>query len=484
MANSNIYIIPINSVIFPYHDIKLLIPESSAYYSIALRSAKVILIFSHFLDKSLTNSFVGVISTVEKPSSDSKSGDNQPKIGTVLKVLREIYINGGISEHSKVIYGVTIKRFEILSYQVTQPHKLATVKFINDQLTESKQTQLQNEGLIKKLRDLGEKYVSHSTKNSFQVTSRIEFIKTENNLFRLSYTIASYIEIPKEDKQKLLEIIDFEERLRSLISILEGLCSLIESENKSPGALVKPNSGQKDLERILLGGSSKKELAALEEKIKKLNLPEKAAEAAQEALKRLSQMTSMSPEYQVQMKYLETLLMLPWNTSSPENKDITHAEKILNRDHSGLEKIKKRILEELSVRILTNNSKGTIICFQGPPGVGKTSLGKSIAESLGRKFERVAVGGIRDESEIRGHRRTYVGSMPGRIIQALLRCKTNNPVILLDEIDKLSGNTFSGDPSSALLEVLDPNQNDSFTDHYIGVPFDLSNVVFIATANR
>ena len=399
----------------------------------------------------------------------------------MLKVVREVYVNEGISKQSKVIHGLSIKRFEVLSYQTTTPHTLATVKFIDDALTELQQETLESQGTIKKLRELGEKYVTHSSKNPYQASTRIDFIKTEKNLLTLSYTIAGYLEIPKEDKQKLLDVIDLEERLKLLITTLQGLASLIDAENRNP------DSKKKDLESLLFGKSksgSKKELQALEEKIKQANLPERALEEAKETLKRLSQMSSMSVEYPVQIKYLETLLALPWKISSQENKDIDHAEKTLNRDHAGLEKVKKRILEELSVRILTDNSKGTIICFQGPPGVGKTSLGKSIAESLGRKFERVALGGVKDESEIRGHRRTYVGSMPGRIIAALLRCKTNNPVILLDEIDKISHNSYSGDPSSALLEVLDPNQNDSFTDHYIGVPFDLSNVVFIATSNK
>mmetsp|Transcript_34933 Transcript_34933/g.31472 ORF Transcript_34933/g.31472 Transcript_34933/m.31472 type:complete len:271 (+) Transcript_34933:962-1774(+) len=170
--------------------------------------------------------------------------------------------------------------------------------------------------------------------------------------------------------------------------------------------------------------------------------------------------------------------------SSTEIKDLVHAENILNKDHAGLDKIKKRILEFLAVKILKKDSKGTILCFQGPPGVGKTSLGRSIAESLGRKFERVSLGGVRDEAEIRGHRRTYVGAMPGVFMEALLRCKTNNPVILLDEIDKVGRNSHHGDPSSALLEVLDPNQNSTFKDHYIQIPFDLSNVLFVATANQ
>ena len=193
-------------------------------------------------------------------------------------------------------------------------------------------------------------------------------------------------------------------------------------------------------------------------------------------------MSPSNQEYHVSVNYLNTIADLPWNISDVEQNDPTIAKEILERDHFGLDKVKKRIIQFLAVRKLKQNNQGTILCFYGPPGVGKTSLGKSIAEALGRKFYRISLGGVRDEAEIRGHRRTYVGSMPGVIIQSLKKIKTNNPVFLLDEIDKL-GRDQRGDPGSALLEVLDPNQNDKFTDHFLATPFDLSNVVFIATAN-
>lgn len=232
-----------------------------------------------------------------------------------------------------------------------------------------------------------------------------------------------------------------------------------------------------------LYGSEKDEMSKLEQRINEAGMPDDIKEKIIPEFNRLRQMNSRDPDYNIQKKYLETIGDLPWKKSSEEKNDIMYAEQILNRDHAGLEKIKKRILEFLAVKILKKNSKGSILCFQGPPGVGKTSLGKSIAEALGRKFERISLGGVRDEAEMRGHRRTYIGAMPGVFIDAMLKAKTNNPVILLDEIDKLGKTSNHGDPSSALLEILDPNQNHTFKDHYLGVPFDLSNVLFIGTAN-
>jgi ATP-dependent Lon protease len=218
------------------------------------------------------------------------------------------------------------------------------------------------------------------------------------------------------------------------------------------------------------------------EKIEGLGLPEDVLKAVQDELERLEVIPDSSPEYNITRTYLNWLMDLPWSVSTPEKIDMETASKTLEKDHYGLEKAKERILEFLAVRKLKPEYDGTILCLLGPPGVGKTSLGKSIAESIGRKFYRFSLGGMRDEAEIKGHRRTYVGAMPGRIIQAMKRVETNNPVIMLDEIDKL-GNSFQGDPASALLEVLDPEQNKSFIDHYLDVPFDLSKVLFIATAN-
>lgn len=225
------------------------------------------------------------------------------------------------------------------------------------------------------------------------------------------------------------------------------------------------------------------EVQKLVEKIDSLKLPEEALKIVEAEIKKVQQMDPRNQEYHVSLNYLTTISNLPWNISDEENRDPLNAQKVLDRDHFGLEQVKKRIIQFLAVKKLKNNNQGTILCLSGPPGVGKTSLGKSVAEALGRKFYKISLGGIRDEAMIRGHRRTYIGSMPGVIISSLIKIKTNNPVFLLDEIDKLSQDTRQGDPGAALLEVLDPNQNNQFSDHFLGTPFDLSNVIFIATAN-
>lgn len=225
------------------------------------------------------------------------------------------------------------------------------------------------------------------------------------------------------------------------------------------------------------------DVTVLTKRIADAKLPEEPLKIANKEVARLGRMNPSMAEYQVIRNYLDWILDLPWSTSTTDMLDIGKARDLLDHDHHGLDKVKTRILEFLSVRKLTSSSRGPILCLLGSPGVGKTSLGKSIANALGRKFYRVALGGVRDESEIRGHRRTYIGSMPGVILQALKRTGTNNPVILLDEVDKL-GRDARGDPAAALLEVLDPEQNNTFTDHYLNMPFDLSNVLFIATANE
>lgn len=230
--------------------------------------------------------------------------------------------------------------------------------------------------------------------------------------------------------------------------------------------------------------SSSDDIQKLQQKLDALKLPENSKKYVQGELDRLRQIRPMNPEYNMLRNYVETVVALPWNVSSQDKNDIDEAQTQLDKDHCGLEKIKKRIIEHLAVRGLKNDMKGSILCFTGPPGVGKTSLGKSIADAMGRKFHRIALGGVRDEAEIRGHRRTYIGSMPGVLVHALKSCGTNNPVILLDEIDKVGKDMIRGDPASALLEVLDPAQNHTFTDHYMSIPFDLSNVLFLATSNR
>lgn len=305
--------------------------------------------------------------------------------------------------------------------------------------------------------------------------------------------VASTINSALEEKQKVLEIQDVKARLTEVTRLVNHQLEILELGNKIQSQVkgdmdkrqreyylrqqmeaIKEELGEKDEASV--------EIEEYRKKLKETDLPEEASKEAERELSRLSRMHSSSAEYTVALTYLDWLTTLPWNKSTEDNHDIKKAKKVLDEDHYGLEKAKKRIIEFLAVRKLKPESKGPILCFAGPPGTGKTSLGKSIARALGRKFIRISLGGVRDEAEIRGHRRTYVGALPGRIIQSLRRAGSDNPVFMLDEIDKV-GSDFRGDPSSALLEVLDPEQNFSFSDHYLDVPFDLSKVMFITTAN-
>ena len=309
----------------------------------------------------------------------------------------------------------------------------------------------------------------------------------------LAHLIAGSLRVPIEEKQQLLEEVDVGARLRHLSQILARelevvqLGSQIQSQVQS-----EVDKGQREFllrqqlkaiqEELGEGDEQTAELTELQEKIEAAKLPEHARKAADRELGRLAKLPSAAAEHGVIRTYLEWLVELPWSVETEDNLDIGHAREVLDTDHYDLEKIKDRILEYLAVRKLNPDSRGPILCFVGPPGVGKTSLGRSIAKSLGRKFERISVGGVRDEAEIRGHRRTYIGAMPGTIIRALRDAGTRNPVFMIDEIDKM-GADFRGDPASAMLEVLDPAQNDSFRDHYLDNEFDLSDIVFIATAN-
>jgi len=305
--------------------------------------------------------------------------------------------------------------------------------------------------------------------------------------------IASHIRLSTSERQEILETLDVAERLRKVVTYLNReveileLSSRIQSQVK--GELDKAQREfflRKQLEQIKkeLGEEDEHtaEINQLRQQLEEAGLPEEAKKEALRELDRMAKMPPQAAEYTVARTYLDWLISLPWNNSTEDNLDVDRAARILDEDHYGLKKPKERILEYLAVRKIKADMKGPILCFVGPPGTGKTSLGRSIARALGRKFVRVSLGGVRDEAEIRGHRRTYVGALPGRIIQGIRRAGSNNPVFMLDEIDKL-GADFRGDPSAALLEVLDPEQNNAFVDHYLDVPFDLSKVMFITTAN-
>jgi len=309
---------------------------------------------------------------------------------------------------------------------------------------------------------------------------------------RLADLITANLNIPPEEKQKALEELSTKKRLEHVISLLRKELTVLkltrDIQSKTAAELEKAQREYflreqlKQIQKELGEETTQKEIEELRKKIEESGMHEEAKEVALRELNRLARMNPASPEYTVARTYLDWLINMPWNISTQDRIDIAEARKILDEDHYDLDKIKERILEFLAVRKLNPDVKSPILLFVGPPGVGKTSLGQSIARALGRKFVRISLGGMRDEAEIRGHRRTYVGALPGRIIQGIKRAGTNNPVFMLDEVDKI-GQDFRGDPASALLEVLDPEQNHAFIDHYLDVPFDLSKVIFIATAN-
>jgi len=346
------------------------------------------------------------------------------------------------------------------------------------------------EALTRNLKALFQKAVELASYLSNELKNMVMNVKDPSVLADL---IAANLNIKVQEKQEVLELLDLKARLNKVHFILTREVQILELGNKIQSQ-VKEDIDKAQREYYLreqlkaikreLGEADDHtaEIKELREKIEKAQMPEEAKKAAEKELDRLSKMPPASAEYTVARTYLDWLVELPWAKGTEDNLDIANARRILDEDHYDLEKVKKRILEYLAVRKLKKDMKGPILCFVGPPGVGKTSLGRSIARAMGRKFIRISLGGIRDEAEIRGHRRTYVGALPGRIIQGIKRAGTNNPVFMLDEVDKI-GTDFRGDPASALLEVLDPEQNHAFSDHYIDVPFDLSKVMFITTAN-
>jgi ATP-dependent Lon protease len=373
-----------------------------------------------------------------------------------------------------------------LKYSQIEPHFEATVLPAQESVTQT----VEVEALMNNMKMLFQKIVDLSPYLTGE--HRVLVLNTEDP-GKLTDVIASQVNFSVNEKQQILEITDVKQRLEKVHYLLNKELQVLELgskiQNEVQGELNKTQRHYYLREQLK---AIKKELGEYEdesteiedlrEKLESSKMPKDVYQVAEKELNRLARMSPMASEYTVSRTYLDWLLEMPWNKKTRDRLDVKKAEAILEEDHYGLEKVKKRILEYLAIRQLKSDMKGPILCFVGPPGVGKTSLGRSIARALGRKFSRMSLGGVRDEAEIRGHRRTYVGALPGRIIQEIKKLNSSNPLIMLDEIDKL-GMDFRGDPSSALLEVLDPEQNFSFTDHYLEVPFDLSKVMFIATAN-
>jgi len=379
-----------------------------------------------------------------------------------------------------------LSRFEVTAFQNDKPYLEAQVKHIEEREPKDNET----EALMSNLISLFTKIVELSPGLPQEIGGMAKSIQEPGTVADMA---ASTINSTPEEKQKVLEIIDVKDRLKEVTRLANHQLEILELGNKIQSQ-VKGDMEKSQREYYLRQQlkAIKEELGEQDEatvevdeylaKIEEADLPPEAKKEAERELNRLSRMHPSSAEYTVASTYLDWITSLPWHKSTEDTLDIKKAQRILDEDHYGLEKPKRRIIEYLAVRKLKPESKGPILCFAGPPGTGKTSLGQSIAHALGRKFHRISLGGVRDEAEIRGHRRTYVGVLPGRIIQALRRTESNNPIFMLDEIDKV-GSDFRGDPSSALLEVLDPEQNFSFSDHYLDVPFDLSKVMFITTAN-
>jgi len=401
-------------------------------------------------------------------------------VGTLSRIERMIKTDGEINAQVK-----GISRIKILSYERTHPYLIARVEELKESVVETPEIKALTNHIINEFRkamNLG-KFVD------FLVFMNI---MSENTPSQLADLIASVLDLKPIERQELLEQTDVTKRLDKVNDYLAKEIKILDLEKKiasktqerfEKGAReVMLRERLKTIEKELGETDEESEIKEIMDAIKKAGMPEDIEEKIKKEAKKLSQMNQFNPEAGYIRNYLDWILSLPWNIESKNDVDIKAAEKILDEDHFGLAKVKERIVEYLAVNKLAGKMKGPILCFVGPPGVGKTSIGRSIARALDRKFVKVSLGGIRDEAEIRGHRRTYVGAMPGRIIQGIKDAATKNPVFMLDEIDKV-GTDFRGDPSSALLEALDPEQNNQFSDHYLEVPFDLSDVMFITTAN-
>lgn len=433
------------------------------------------------VEEALANEENLVVVFQKDPQVDDPGLEEVFPVGVAVKIIQSVREQTGVMKILvEVLERVYIKDF-------SKNKKIYSVSI--EKTKESSEKNKENEALMRFLLELLDKYLELNTSVPKELYSTISSIEDAS---RLCDTIAGYLPLKLKDKALILETLPVRQRLQALIDILNSEIGVLEVQKKIQSKVIKKiedtqkqyflSEQLKEIQKELGKEGDSDEITQLRDKIKKTAMPANAREKANEELSRLSKTMPLSPEATVIRTYLEWLLSLPWEKSTEDNLDVVHAEKILNEDHYGLDKVKERIVEYLAVRKRAVGLKGPILCFVGPPGVGKTSLGKSIARAMGRKCVRISLGGMRDEAEIRGHRKTYIGSMPGRIIQSLRKVNVNNPIFLLDEIDKL-GKDFRGDPSSALLEVLDPEQNVSFSDHYLEIEFDLSKILFITTAN-
>jgi ATP-dependent Lon protease len=432
-------------------------------------------------DSLKTDNIIGLV-TQKDPKIEEPKTEDLYSLGTTALITKMIRMPD--STLRVIVQGLS--RFRVESFLQTAPYYVAKVDIIDEPDDKS----IEIDALVMNAKKLFKKLSEMASYLSSDLASVIVNMETAGKLADL---IASSLKISTEEKQEVLEAISLKDRLEKVNLLLNKEINILEIGNKIQsqvkGEIDKTQreyylrEQKKAIEKELGEGDERgMEVEEFREKIEKAKMPVDVKKVAEKELKRLSKMHPASAEYSVCRTYLEVLVELPWMTGTEDNLNVKTAAQVLEEDHYDLEKVKKRILEYLAVRQLKADMKGPILCFVGPPGVGKTSLGRSIARALGRKFIRISLGGVRDEAEIRGHRRTYVGALPGRIIQSIKKVGSHNPIFMLDEVDKI-GTDFRGDPSSALLEVLDPEQNFAFSDHYLEVPFDLSKVMFIATAN-
>jgi ATP-dependent Lon protease len=432
------------------------------------------------LEEALTGDRKIFLATQRDASIDEPRPDDIFSVGTIGNIVQSVKMPDG---NIKVLVE-GLERAKAVEINDSDGFFVATVRVAKAQLEVSPQI----EQAMQRVTSLFEQYVK--LQQSLNYETMVAAVRMDEPA-KLSDTIAANLQISIEEKQELLDIFDPAERLARVADVLDVEIEKLNMD-RSIQSRVKRQMERAQKEYYLnekikaiqkeLGRGEKSEFDELRKKIETAGMPKDVFDKATQELKKLEAMPPMSAESTVSRNYLDWLLAVPWKKKSKETRSIDHAEKVLNADHYGLEKIKERILEFLAVRQLVKNPKGSILCFVGAPGVGKTSLGMSIAKATGRKFVRMSLGGVRDEAEIRGHRRTYIGALPGQIIQSMKKAGTKNPVFMLDEVDKMASD-FRGDPASALLEVLDPEQNTSFQDHYLDVEYDLSQVLFVATAN-
>ena len=422
------------------------------------------------------------LSLQKDAATDSPAQTDLNETGVIARVLQTLQLpDGNVKVLIEGLY-----RAKMTSFKLDDDCYFADVELIEDEQADIKDMDTARFMLIKNF----ETYVGHTKRVNQELYNNI--ISSEN-LTRLTFMIASNLKVKAQDFQSVLDINNPIERAEKVMELIQTELELLKIDERIKNR-VKARMSQSQKEYYLneqmkaiqkeMGKEDdyKADIDEIEQKIKEMVMPEQVKDRAEKELKKLRFMPPMSAETTVVRNYLDWIISLPWNIKTEDIIDIKHAEEVLNKDHYGLEKPKERILEFLSVRKYSENMKGSIICFVGPPGVGKTSLARSIADAMGRKFVRMSMGGVRDEAEIRGHRRTYIGALPGKIVQSMKKAGSMNPVFLLDEIDKI-GSDYRGDPASALLEALDPEQNNTFTDHYLETELDLSKVFFITTAN-